>query len=87
MHSISVSDAWKELLDKYNILREIETKGFYKISASQIKEVKEPRLMAKWDSSGQLPESFKEHGINILPDSRSSYILSDFCCIRIFLKQ
>ena len=34
--------------------------------------------MAKWDSSGQLPESFKEHGINILPDSRSSYILSDF---------
>lgn len=78
MHSISVSDAWKELLDKYNILREIETKGFYKISASQIKEVKEPRLMAKWDSSGQLPESFKEHGINILPDSRSSYILSDF---------
>lgn len=78
MHSISVSDAWKELLDKYDILREIETKGFYKISASQIKEVKEPRLMAKWDSSGQLPESFKEHGINILPDSRSSYILSDF---------
>ena len=30
MHSISVSDAWKELLDKYDILREIETKGFIK---------------------------------------------------------
>ena len=78
MGKINVSDAWQELIDKYDILTEIANNGFFKISASQIKEVKEPRLMAKWDSSEQLPKSLKKNKINILPDSRSSYILSDF---------
>lgn len=78
MEKLNVSDAWQKLIDKYNILDEIEKNGVFKISATQIKEVKEPRLMAKWDSSEQLPESLKKNKINILPDSRSSYILSDF---------
>ena len=78
MGKINVSDAWQVLIDKYDILTEISNNGFFKISASQIKEVKEPRLMAKWDSSEQLPGSLKNNKINILPDSRSSYILSDF---------
>ncbi|MCY7090929.1 type II restriction enzyme [Streptococcus oralis] len=78
MGKINVSDAWQVLIDKYNILTEIYNNGFYKISSSQIKEVKEPRLMAKWDSSEQLPTSLKNNKINILPDSRSSYVLSDF---------
>ena len=78
MGKINVSDAWQMLIDKYDILTEITNNGFFKISASQIKEVKEPRLMAKWDSSEQLPKSLKNNKINILPDSRSSYILSDF---------
>ena len=78
MGKINVSDAWQVLIDKYDILTEISNNGFFKISASQIKEVKEPRLMAKWDSSEQLPNSLKKNKINLLPDSRSSYILSDF---------
>ena len=78
MEKINVSDAWQVLIDKYDISTEISNNGFFKISASQIKEVKEPRLMAKWDSSEQLPKSLKKNKINILPDSRSSYILSDF---------
>ena len=78
MGKINVSDAWQVLIDKYDILTEISNNGFFKISASQIKEVKEPRLMAKWDSSEQLPSSLKKNEISILPDSRSSYILSDF---------
>ncbi len=78
MEKITVSDAWQVLIDKYDILTEISNNGFFKISASQIKEVKEPRLMAKWDSSEQLPSSLKNNKINILPDSRGSYILSDF---------
>ncbi|MFS9251479.1 type II restriction enzyme [Streptococcus infantis] len=78
MGKINVSDAWQVLIDKYDILTEILNNGFFKISALQIKEVKEPRLMAKWDSSEQLPSSLKNNKINILPDSRSSYILSDF---------
>ena len=34
--------------------------------------------MAKWDSSDALPELFRKNKINILPDSRSSYVLGDF---------
>lgn len=78
MEKINVSDAWQVLINKYDISTEISNNGFFKISASQIKEVKEPRLMAKWDSSEQLPNSLKKNKINLLPDSRSSYILSDF---------
>lgn len=78
MAKMTTSDAWQILLDKYDIKNEIESNGIFKITASQIKEVREPRLMAKWDSSEQLPKSLKKNKINILPDSRSSYVLSDF---------
>lgn len=76
--SISANDAWKCLIEKYGIIEQIKKNGVFHIKASQIKEFKEPRLMAKWDSSDSLPEIFKINKINILPDSRSSYVLSDF---------
>lgn len=77
-NSISANDAWKALIDKYNIIEEIQKNGCFHIKASQIKEFKEPRLMAKWDSTDSLPPILKSNKINILPDSRSSYVLSDF---------
>ena len=67
MAKMTTSDAWQILLDKYDIKNEIESNGTFKITASQIKEVREPRLMAKWDSSEQLPKSLKKNKINILP--------------------
>ena len=78
MAKISANDAWKELFNKYDIEKEVNENGFYNITAEQIKEFKEPRLMAKWDSSESLPGILKSKKINILPTSRSSYILSDF---------
>lgn len=75
---ISVEEAWELLLEKYNIIDEIKENGVFHIKANQIKEFKEPRLMSKWDSSEQLPKPLKENKINILPDSRSSYVLGDF---------
>lgn len=78
MMKLDASKAWEILFDKYDINNEIEKNGFFKIKASQIKEVREPRLMAKWDSSEQLPRILKKYNINILPDSRSSYVMSDF---------
>ena len=78
MAKISANDAWKELFNKYDIEKEVNDNGFYNITAEQIKEFKEPRLMAKWDSSESLPSILKSKKINILPTSRSSYILSDF---------
>ncbi len=34
--------------------------------------------MAKWDSTRSLPKVLKDNKINLLPDSRSSYVISDF---------
>lgn len=76
--NMSANDAWTALIEKYNILEEIRNKGCYHIKASQIKQFKEPRLMAKWDSSESLPKIFRDNKINILPNSRSSYVISDF---------
>ena len=75
---ISANEAWKKLFEKYDIPNKIEKEGFFNIKASQIKEFKEPRLMAKWDSSESLPGVLKSHKINILPTSRSSYVMGNF---------
>jgi hypothetical protein len=75
---ISANEAWEKILEKYDIVNNIKQNGIFHIKASQIKEFKEPRLMAKWDSSEQLPNALKRNKINILPDSRSSYVLGDF---------
>lgn len=75
---MTTEEAWAKLLEKYNIVEEIKEHGVFHIKASQIKEFKEPRLMSKWDSSEQLPASLKKNNINILPDSRGTYVLGDF---------
>lgn len=53
--TLSANEAWKRLLEKYPIAETVEQKGVYKIKADQIREFREPRLMAKWDSSDALP--------------------------------
>ena len=75
---MNVNEAWIKLFEKYDILSKIKSEGAFYITANQIKEFKEPRLMAKWDSSENLPSIFKKHNINILPISRTGYVLSDF---------
>lgn len=70
--------AWKNLIDKYDIVNHVQHSGEFEISASQIKEFREPRLMAKWDSSEDLPSVLKSNKLNILPVSRSTYCVSDY---------
>ena len=76
--TLSANEAWKKLLEKYPIQEEVASTGLYKITADQIREFKEPRLMAKWDSSQSLPEALRRQKLNLLPDSRNSYVLGDF---------
>ncbi|HEL0021445.1 TPA: type II restriction endonuclease [Streptococcus equi subsp. zooepidemicus] len=78
MIKMNVNEAWSKLFEKYDILNKIQSEGAFFITANQIKEFKEPRLMAKWDSSENLPGIFKKHNINILPINRNGYVLSDF---------
>ena len=75
---MTVEEAWSTLLNRYNIVQEVEQNGIFHISAAQIKEYKEPRIMAKWDSSESLPRPLGSNNLNILPDSRSSYVIGDF---------
>ena len=70
--------AWESLFEKYNIQEEINTKGFFIISSTQINEFREARLMTKFDNQKTLPELFKDNNIAILPISSNNYILANF---------
>jgi len=68
--------AWERLFDEYNILEQINRKGQFIINSAQINEVRESRLMAKFDQSVNLPQIFRNNRLSILPVSRSKYILA-----------
>ena len=82
---MGVNDAaWEKLFDKYRILEEIGQKGCFPISAAQIKEFREPRLMTKFDHRVNLPAVFAENGLAILPVSRGDYVISSFAAYHDF---
>ena len=70
--------AWNLLFEKYEILHKIEKNGSFQISAEQIKEYREPRLMAKYDHTINLPKIFKQNKLSILPITRGDYLISHF---------
>ena len=70
--------AWQSLFDKYHIPDAIAAQGRFTISAAQIKEFREPRLMTKFDHKVNLPEIFAENHLTILPITRGDYVISTF---------
>lgn len=70
--------AWEQLFDKYHILDKISNNGSFTISAEQIKEFREPRLMTKFDHKVNLPKIFVDNGLAILPITRGDYMISSF---------
>ena len=76
--------AWKLLFEKYHILDEIEKNGRYVISAKQIKEYREPRLMTKFDHKTNLPTVFSSNNLSILPITRGDYVISSFDAYKSF---
>ncbi|KMK76726.1 type II restriction enzyme [Alkalihalobacillus pseudalcaliphilus] len=70
--------AWGILFERYQIVRKVEEHGYFVIAAKQIREEREPRLMAKFDHYSNLPQIFRENQLAILPVSRSSYIIGPF---------
>ena len=70
--------AWNELFDKYDIVNRVGRDGSFSISAEQIKEFREPRLMAKFDHRDALPKTFKDNDLGILPISRGDYVIGRF---------
>lgn len=76
--------AWERLFDKYHILAEIERNGQFVISANQIKEFREPRLMTKFDHKINLPNIFVANNLSILPITRRDYVISSFSAYKEF---
>lgn len=79
MSSAGLNDkAWEKLFDKYDILNHIDKDGFFNISAVQIKEFREPRLMSKFDHTINLPKLFYDNKLSILPITRGDYVIAHF---------
>lgn len=76
--------AWEQLFDKYHILDSISNNGAFTISAAQIKEFREPRLMTKFDHRVNLPQIFSDNGLSILPIARGDYMISSFGAYKEF---
>lgn len=78
--------AWSVLFEKFNILERVERYGRYVIKAADIGDVREARLMTKFDHEYQLPKIFRDNRLSILPISRGEYVISRACIFKKFEK-
>jgi hypothetical protein len=72
--------AWEYLFEQHKILDVVEHQGYFEIDASSIREVREPRLMTKFDHAVNLPKIFRKNKLAILPMTRSRYVIGRFRC-------
>lgn len=72
------NDTWDALFKECGILEEIQKKGYYDITSSQINKYREARLMSKYDYSLSRPEIFIDNRLAILPTSRGTYRIAKF---------
>src|ERR1700680_94501 len=71
-------DVWEQLAKRHSILESVDQQGFHQISATHINELREARLMTKFDHKIQLPRIFQENDLTIQPNSRGTYIIGRF---------
>lgn len=70
--------AWAGIFEKYSVPRQVEQDGFVDLTADQLREFREPRLLTKMDHSHQVPKVFQEHGLNILTRGISTFRIGTF---------
>lgn len=64
---------WQLLFEKYNIVEQVYQNGYFDITATQIKEFREPRLMCKMDFKQSVAKPFKENELSILAIKNGIY--------------
>ena len=69
------NEFWNKIFEKYDIIHELEINGKFEITAKQINEFREARLMTKFDNKSSLPKIFADNKLSILPITRGSYII------------
>lgn len=72
-----IDEKWELLFEKYQIEKRVSEKGLFYITADQIREYKEPRLMTKFDTRESLPTVFGNR-LGILPVNRGTYVIGEF---------
>ncbi|MBU3129003.1 type II restriction enzyme [Clostridium tagluense] len=77
---------WEKIFDKYNIINSVNSYGSFEITAGQINEFREARLMTKFDHKNSLPQLFEQHQLSILPITRGNYIIAPFEAYHILEK-
>lgn len=70
-------EKWEQLFDRYEIGKKVSESGLFYITADQIREFKEPRLMTKFDTRESLPGVFGSK-LAILPVTRGKYVIGEF---------
>jgi hypothetical protein len=75
--TLSTEKAWQLLFKNMDIVSQIESQGFFFLSANQIKEEtnKEPRLMCKFDHRESRPATLKNNDCTILPVENGLYAI------------
>ena len=77
--------AWEILFQRHKILEQVANNGVCYISAAQIKKEREPRLMAKFDHTINLPPIFTKNKLSILPITRGDYAIALFDAYHTFV--
>ena len=76
----NIKQAWQTIFEQCKVIEAVKRNGHFDITADKIKAIggKEPRLMAKWDSSFSVPEVFSQNGLGLIATSRGGYRIGTF---------
>src|SRR5690606_4970809 len=73
-----LDENWEKIFEKHKIIDKVLADGYANITAKEINEFREARLMTKFDHKSQLPKLFTDNNLSILPTSRGGYIIGAF---------
>ena len=86
MKNNTVDKDWNSIFEKYKVLEAIDNRGICSISAKQIQEFHEPRLMVKHDHSINRPKVFRDNDLAILPVTRGDYVIAKMELYQSFIE-
>ena len=70
--------AWEAAFERHSVVDRVANFGFADLTAKELSEFREPRLMGKIDHEEGLPQVFKAQRLSILTLSNSSYRIGPF---------
>ena len=72
------ANAWRRLFEDHDVVNKVNSHGHIDLTADQLHEVREPRLLTKIDHESQLPAVFEDHELGILTLSGRAWRIGKF---------